>query len=94
MRFNVVFNQTDQRIPVKFNSSKGFDANFKGFLAVGVKQDIEYYEGDYVITPKVDVQTVATAQKTMTSDLTVKAIPFYDVSNLAGGKTIYIGSEV
>jgi hypothetical protein len=52
------------------------------------------YEGDYEVTPKTTEQTLYTKYKTMYEDLTVKAIPRYDVSNLAGGKTIYIANEV
>lgn len=95
MRFNVVFNQTDQKLPVKFGSmDKGFDASFEGFQCVTANPDIEYYTGSYEITPKVDVQTMPTAHKFMTDDVTVKAIPIFDVSNDAGGNTIFIASEV
>ena len=51
------------------------------------------YEGDYTVTPKVTAQVLPTASKIMTDDVTVKAIPYYDTSNLYG-TTIYIGSEV
>ena len=37
-------------------------------------------------------QTLPTASKTMYTDVTVKAIPYYDVSNPSGGTTIYIGT--
>ena len=30
----------------------------------------------------------------MKDDVTVKKIPFYNVSNTAGGTTVYIGKEV
>jgi hypothetical protein len=52
------------------------------------------YEGDYEVTPKTTEQILYTKHKTMSDDLTVKAIPRYDVSNLSGGKTIYIANEV
>jgi hypothetical protein len=55
-------------------------------------QDV--FDGPYEVTPTVETQTLETAQKVMDSDLTIKAIPCYRVSNTAGGSTVYIGSEV
>ena len=54
----------------------------------------EPYEGPYDVTPKVTVQTLPTAKKLMQEDVSVRAIPYFDVSNPAGGNTIYIASEV
>lgn len=51
-------------------------------------------EGDYIITPSVGEQTMATKNKMMADDVTVKAIPYFDVKNTTGGSTVYIGSEV
>lgn len=50
-----------------------------------------YYDGPYVVTPKVTSQVLQTEDKRMTADVTVKEIPYYEVSNLAKGKTIIIG---
>lgn len=95
MRFNVKFNHTDQKLHVKFEKvSKAIDINFEGLQQITGEPEVEIYTGSYEITPKVDAQTMTTAQKFMTDNVTVKAIPFYDVSNTAGGKTIYIGNEV
>ena len=52
------------------------------------------YEGPYDVTPKVTAQTLPTAKKFMQEDVSVRAIPYFDVSNPAGGNTIYIASEV
>lgn len=49
------------------------------------------YMGDYEVTPKVDAQVLPTAQKLMTQDLTVKAIPYTESTNSAGGTTVTIG---
>lgn len=54
----------------------------------------EPYEGPYDVTPKVTAQTLKTAQKLMRDDVSVRAIPYFDVSNPAGGNTIYIANEV
>ena len=62
--------------------------------AVIVSVGGEPYEGEYEVTPKISSQTLATAKKLMKDDMTIKAIPYFDVSNPAGGQTIYIGSEL
>ena len=54
----------------------------------------EPYDGPYDVTPKVTAQTLQTAQKFMREDVSVRAIPYFDVSNPAGGNTIYIANEV
>lgn len=54
----------------------------------------EPYDGPYEVTPKVSAQTLQTAQKFMREDVSVRAIPYFDVSNPAGGNTIYIANEV
>ncbi|MBQ9785072.1 MAG: hypothetical protein IJW29_06195 [Clostridia bacterium] len=59
-----------------------------------VMQDVPTYAGAYSVTPRVDSQSIPTAKTFMAEDMTVKAIPYYDVSNTSGGSTVYIGSEV
>ena len=54
----------------------------------------EPYEGPYEVTPKVTAQTLPTAKKLMREDVSVRAIPYFGVSNPAGGNTIYIANEV
>ena len=54
----------------------------------------EPYEGPYDVTPKVTAQILQTAQKLMLEDVSIRAIPYFDVSNPAGGNTIYIAKEV
>lgn len=51
------------------------------------------YTGSYIITPKVDAQTMATRNKLMQDNVTIKAIPYYETDNSLG-TTIYIGSEL
>ena len=54
----------------------------------------EPYEGEYEVTPSTDEkQTLHTAQKLLTKDVTVHKIPYYEMDNEAGGITIYIGSD-
>lgn len=52
------------------------------------------YDGSYVVIPKVEAQTLPTKDKRMADDVSIKGIPIYDVSNNAGGTTVYIGSEI
>ena len=59
-----------------------------------VDADVPIYDGEYTITPDVDGQTVGTAGKMMREDLTVEAIPYFDVSNVSGGSTVYIGGSI
>ena len=54
----------------------------------------EPYEGEYEVTPSTDeAQTLHTAQKLLTKDVTVHKIPYYEMDNESGGITIYIGSD-
>lgn len=48
------------------------------------------YEGEYTITPSVKEQTMQTKNKTMTNDVTIKAIPYAEVTNNSGGSTVTI----
>ena len=84
MRFKVKFRQTNQKLKV----------TFKSLQTATKRTGVDYYTGEYEITPKVESQKMPTAQKTMMDDVTVHAIPYFDVSNQAGGSTVYIGSEV
>ena len=87
--------ETEQRITMTLSES---DQSFK--VDCGESQKVvEYvggqvYEGEYTITPKIDAQTMPTKDKVLTNDVTVKAIPFFNVSNTSGGNTVYIGTEV
>lgn len=59
-----------------------------------VTSEHEYYRGDYTVTPKREEQVLATSNKLMAQDVTVKEIPYSVTSNTAGGLTIYIATEV
>ena len=53
--------------------------------------DVEVYEGNYAVTPQVSAQTLKTAQKYLSNDITIQEIPYAEVSNSAGGTTATIG---
>lgn len=65
-----------------------------GSLGISVSGVTEQYEGEYEVTPLVTHQTLPTKKKVMKDNLTIKEIPFFDVSNNAGGTTVYIGEEI
>lgn len=79
MRFEVEFNVSNQKIEPSF-----------GKIQTATKLVGDPYKGEYEITPKVTEQTMPTKEKIMLADVTVKAIPSYNVSNTAGGTTFYI----
>lgn len=51
-----------------------------------------YYEGEYVVTPKVYEQYLDTDYKVMTDDVTVLEIPYVETSNIYG-TTVAIATE-
>ena len=63
-------------------------------VVLGVPGQVPAYTGPYTVTPAVVEQMLETTDKRMTDDVTIHAIPFFEVSNPQGGNTIYIGSEV
>lgn len=52
---------------------------------------IEAFDGPYEVIPSANAQTLPTAKRRMTDDVTINAIPYLSVSNPAGGRTITIG---
>lgn len=52
---------------------------------------LEAFDGPYEVVPSPNEQTLPTARRRMTDDVTVNAIPYLSVSNPAGGRTITIG---
>lgn len=55
----------------------------------------EIYDGEYTVHSEAhEVQTLPTANKQLTKNITVEKIPYFETSNLSDGITAYIGSEV
>jgi len=54
----------------------------------------DVYDGEYVAKPSFETQTLHTKNKVLTNDVTVNAIEVSRVSNLQGGKTVYIGGII
>jgi hypothetical protein len=62
----------------------GFDEKIIGGDA------LPWYEGEYVVTPKVHAQTLETRNKSMRENVSVEAIPYSEVTNPSGGLTANI----
>lgn len=67
--------------------------NVTGTLTIGGVADYPEYDGPYEVVPTVEAQTLETAYTLLTDDVTVTAVPYYQVSNVSGD-TVYIASEV
>lgn len=70
--------------------------NVTGMIGNGIAKvdgSTDPFLGEYVVTPKVEAQTVLCAGKKMLKDVNVKAIPFFETSNETG-TTVYIAAEV
>lgn len=83
MVIQVKFEENDQNLPVDF-----------GEVTEVSHDGVQEYTGPYEATPKVTAQTLPTKDKLLAQDVTVKEIPYFDVSNTSGGSTVYIGNEV
>ena len=66
-------------------------AKMSGTLHYAKSKPLPYYEGEYELTPVWENVTLETKQKSMKENVTMQAIPYAEVDNLAGGKTVIIG---
>ncbi len=66
------------------------EIDIKGSLILPI--GYEDYTGPYSVKPKTEPQSLSTADRHLTDDVTIDAIPYYEVSN-ATGKTIIIGGN-
>ena len=66
----------------------------EGVLRGSLSMPVGYedYSGPYTVTPKVESQSLNTADKHLSHDLTIDSIPYYEVSN-QNGKTVIIGGN-
>ena len=70
------------------------EASLSGVVSIPAAIAVPFYEGEYVVTPKVESDSVlSTNGKQMRQDVTVLKIPQFEVSNESGGKTLIIGEE-
>ena len=75
-------------------SIKG-DLSAAGGISGAISRELnhDYYTGDYDVTPRVESQTLGTADKIMTRDVVINDIPFSETVNPAGGTTVIIAFE-
>lgn len=64
---------------------------FKEISEVG---DYKEFQGPYVVTPQAEEISLPTQDTLLKDNITIESIPFFEVSNTAGGNTIYIGGEI
>lgn len=67
------------------------DGSLEGSLSMPIGYDD--YVGPYDVIPNVSQQSLDTADKHLADNVTIKAIPYYEVSNSQNGKTIIIGGK-
>ena len=89
-----VKNAPEQRVDLFVRDRKQTINITQDVILVPVYKDIPEYQGVYDVIPKVVEQRMETKNKVMRDDVTIKSIPFFNVSNTSGGSTVYIGNEV
>lgn len=95
MRIKAKFTENNRTLRVALRDlSKTISASVGEIQRITEYVGGEPYIGDYVVTPKVTEQVMPVKEKVMTDDVTILAIPYYDVSNASGGSTVYIAKEV
>ena len=85
-------------LTAEFVSVGGLTANFTAQAWLSVDFDVKVvqgstfrvYDGEYIVTPKTEEQSLQTKERVAMEDITVKEIPFFEVAN-ATGETIIIG---
>ena len=95
MVLDVTFSETAHVFTVLLEeSAEPFEAGFDRVQTVTEYVGGNPYEGEYTVTPKINAQTLPTKEKIMFEDVTIKAIPYYEVSNNNGGSTVFIAKEI
>lgn len=95
MRFDVMFRELNEKLNVDFRTrNEQIKVDFEHLQIVSDHTGVEHYKGSYTVTPKVEKQELATRQKFLTENVKIKEIPFFEVSNLEGGQTVFIGKEL
>lgn len=77
-------------IKVKVLEPNNIKVTFKQILIGEIGQE---YDGEYIIIPRFQDQTLYTKDKKLIKNVVVKQIPTYEALNSAGGFTITIGEE-
>lgn len=88
MTLDVELVQLSQLLALELSAGDAFSVDFGSIQGAA-----EPYTGSYEVTPSDASTILPTARKQMAKDVTVHAIPYFCVSNPAGGNTVYIGGE-
>lgn len=60
-----------------------------------ISQVYDSYTGDYKVVPQAfSTQTLKTANKLLSQDITVAEVPYFETGNASNGVTVYIAKEV
>lgn len=65
-----------------------------GIVTKVIGQDLPTYTGVTEVDPDFDGVTLHTANKVLVNNITVNPIKVESVSNLSGGRTVYIGGII
>lgn len=68
--------------------------SISGKLSIPEYINVDVYGGEYAATPDFDGQTLPTKNKTLVKDITINPIQVESVSNIQGGRTVYIGGII
>ena len=67
MRLDVTFRELDKKLDVDFRTgNEQIKVDFEHLQVVSDNVGVDYYKGDYTVTPKVEKQELATRQKFLT----------------------------
>ena len=95
MNLKVKFKESEKVLSVSFGETKSdLQVNLGEVQHVTEYIGGEPYDGEYIVTPKISGQSLPTKNKVLVDDVTIKEIPFYNVSNASGGNTVYIGDKI
>lgn len=79
-----------EKIHIKLGETPHVGISLGGVTVTPVIGDADPYDGDYDVLPLPETQILPTAKKYCENNITVKRIPFYEVSNSGGGTTVVI----
>lgn len=86
--FNVEFEEDSDFEVIFEDQCECFCIDFGEFIEIS---NYEFYDGEYIVTPKNYIQMLDTDDKIMRDDVTVLAVPYTEVDNPYGGITCIIG---
>lgn len=92
LTFDVEFAQSSQELNVEFDSDlQELNVTFQNYHEVTIIGDVEYYNGEYDVTPLITAQTLYTRDKMMNDNVRIDMIPTREIENSSGGVTFIVG---